>query len=279
MTACASTSRAPSSTPTWSPASSAPSPHRSTSSSSPTTAACSAPGSPTSARRRRSHHADHADPQSRPGAGVRGLVRGHDRVLPAAVGGAAVRRVGRGRRGRGRAGHGGADGGHGGRGAGRPPADGQVRVPGDAGGRAGAARGAGPRPARRLHPGRDRGRQRRPGAGLRGLSWSSCGALVALLVPRERRGEGLGLFGIVVGVPGVAALPLGVWLVGRAGYPPVFVAGALAALAGLAVVGGLPGRQRGPERAGRDPDRAAHPGPSRGRRSPSRPRPWRPGWW
>lgn len=73
------------------------------------------------------------------------------------------------------------------------------------------------------------------------------GALVALLVPRERRGEGLGLFGIVVGVPGVAALPLGVWLVGRAGYPPVFVAGALAALAGLVVVGGLPARQRGPE--------------------------------
>ena len=73
------------------------------------------------------------------------------------------------------------------------------------------------------------------------------GALVALLVPRERRGEGLGLFGIVVGVPGVAALPLGVWLVGRAGYPPVFVAGAVAALAGLSVVAWLPGRQRGSE--------------------------------
>lgn len=86
---------------------------------------------------------------------------------------------------------------------------------------------------------------------VRGLGFAVvvvvCGALVALLVPRERRGEGLGLFGIVVGVPGVAALPLGVWLVGRAGYPPVFVAGALAALAGLAVVGGLPGRQRGSE--------------------------------
>ena len=86
---------------------------------------------------------------------------------------------------------------------------------------------------------------------VRGLGFAVvvvvCGALVALLVPRERRGEGLGLFGIVVGVPGVAALPLGVWLVGRAGYPPVFVAGALAALAGLVVVGGLPGRQRGPE--------------------------------
>jgi predicted MFS family arabinose efflux permease len=74
------------------------------------------------------------------------------------------------------------------------------------------------------------------------------GALVASLVPPERRGEGLGLFGIVVGVPGVAALPLGVWLVGELGYPAVFVAGGLAALAGLAVVPGLPGRApaRGP---------------------------------
>ena len=72
------------------------------------------------------------------------------------------------------------------------------------------------------------------------------GALVALLVPGERRGEGLGLFGIVVGLPGVAALPLGVWLVGEAGYPAVFAAGAGAVLAGLVVVPGLPGR--GPRR-------------------------------
>jgi predicted MFS family arabinose efflux permease len=69
------------------------------------------------------------------------------------------------------------------------------------------------------------------------------GALVASLVPPERRGEGLGLFGIVVGVPGVSALPLGVWLAGEVGYPAVFVAGAAAALAGLAVVPGLPGRE------------------------------------
>jgi predicted MFS family arabinose efflux permease len=86
---------------------------------------------------------------------------------------------------------------------------------------------------------------------VRGLGFAICvvvgGALVAALVPPERRGEGLGLFGIVVGVPGVAALPLGVWLVGEAGYPPVFVAGAVAALAGLAVVPGLPGRQPAPE--------------------------------
>jgi predicted MFS family arabinose efflux permease len=82
---------------------------------------------------------------------------------------------------------------------------------------------------------------------VRGLGFAVCvvvgGALVASLVPPERRGEGLGLFGIVVGVPGVAVLPLGVWLVEQVGYPPVFVAGAATVLAGLAVVPGLPGRE------------------------------------
>jgi predicted MFS family arabinose efflux permease len=74
------------------------------------------------------------------------------------------------------------------------------------------------------------------------------GALVASLVPPERRGEGLGLAGVVVGVPAVVALPLGVWLAGHAGFPVVFVAGAVAALAGLAAVRGLPGREPEPER-------------------------------
>jgi predicted MFS family arabinose efflux permease len=81
----------------------------------------------------------------------------------------------------------------------------------------------------------------------RGLGFAVCvvvgGALVAALVPPERRGEGLGLYGIVVGMPGVAFLPLGVWLVDQAGYPVVFVAGAVATLAGLVVVPGLPGRR------------------------------------
>jgi predicted MFS family arabinose efflux permease len=66
------------------------------------------------------------------------------------------------------------------------------------------------------------------------------GALVASLLPHERRGEGLGLYGVVVGVPGVVGLPLGVWLAAHVGYGPVFVAGAAAALAALAVVPGLP---------------------------------------
>jgi predicted MFS family arabinose efflux permease len=82
--------------------------------------------------------------------------------------------------------------------------------------------------------------------GAPALALPAASTLAAIVAVSVVRGLGFAV-GIVVGVPGVAALPLGVWLVGRAGYPPVFVAGALAALAGLVVVGGLPGRQRGPE--------------------------------
>ena len=71
-------------------------------------------------------------------------------------------------------------------------------------------------------------------------------SLVALLVPRERRAEGLGVFGIVVGVPAIVALPLGVWLVERVGFPSVFVAGGVASLVGLLAVPVLPGRQAQP---------------------------------
>lgn len=73
------------------------------------------------------------------------------------------------------------------------------------------------------------------------------GALVASLVPPERRGEGLGLYGVVVGVPSVVALPLGLWLAGQIGFATVFVAGSVAALAGLAAVPGLPGRAPTPQ--------------------------------
>lgn len=69
-------------------------------------------------------------------------------------------------------------------------------------------------------------------------------AMVASLVAPERRGEGLGLHGLVVGVPSIVALPLGVWLVGQVGYPAVFIAGASAALFSLAATPGLPGRAR-----------------------------------
>src|SRR5215207_2446518 len=82
---------------------------------------------------------------------------------------------------------------------------------------------------------------------VRGLGFAiivvAVGALTAALVPAERRGEGLGLIGVVAGAPAVIALPLGVWLAEQFGYPLVFVAGAVTALAGVAAVLGLPGRE------------------------------------
>jgi predicted MFS family arabinose efflux permease len=73
-------------------------------------------------------------------------------------------------------------------------------------------------------------------------------ALVALLVPEERRSEGLGLFGVVAGLPAVFGLPLGAWLAGLIGFPAVFVMGAAAALAVMIVVPALPGKEQSPER-------------------------------
>ncbi|TDD88487.1 MFS transporter [Actinomadura darangshiensis] len=79
---------------------------------------------------------------------------------------------------------------------------------------------------------------------VRGLGFAvtvvATNALVAELVPAERRGEGLGLFGMVAGVPSVLALPLGVWLAGQVGYTPVFVAASVVSLAALAILPGLP---------------------------------------
>lgn len=70
-------------------------------------------------------------------------------------------------------------------------------------------------------------------------------ALVATLLPSERRSEGLGVLGVVAGVPAVVALPLGVWLTAQVGYAPVFVAGAVAALVPLVVLPAVPGRREG----------------------------------
>ena len=54
---------------------------------------------------------------------------------------------------------------------------------------------------------------------VRGFGFGLCtvvtGALTAMLLPPGRRGEGLGLFGIVATAPGVIALPAGVWLAGH----------------------------------------------------------------
>ena len=80
---------------------------------------------------------------------------------------------------------------------------------------------------------------------VRGFGFGLCtvitGALTAVLLPPERRGEGLGLFGVVACVPGVVALPSGVWLAGHYGYPVVVGLAAAAALVPLAAFPWLPG--------------------------------------
>ncbi len=70
-------------------------------------------------------------------------------------------------------------------------------------------------------------------------------ALVADLTPAHRRGEGLGVYGVVVGLPAVIGLPLGVYLTTVIGYDALFVLAAVASLAGLAMLPGLPGRSTG----------------------------------
>ncbi|MFF3767632.1 MFS transporter [Streptomyces sp. NPDC001922] len=81
---------------------------------------------------------------------------------------------------------------------------------------------------------------------VRGLGFAltvvAGGALTASLIPADRRGEGLALVGVVSGVPSLLALPLGVWLALHVGYTPVALAGAVAALAAIATVPGLPDR-------------------------------------
>jgi MFS family permease len=69
-----------------------------------------------------------------------------------------------------------------------------------------------------------------------GLNTVVTGALVATALPPERRGEGIGLAGVVACVPAIVALPSGVWLAGHAGYAVVIAITAVSALAPLAAV-------------------------------------------
>ena len=79
---------------------------------------------------------------------------------------------------------------------------------------------------------------------LRGLGFAVtvviCGALTAIHVPPSRRGEGLGISGIVAGIPAVVALPAGVWLADHVGTTPVYLAAAIAALIAIPAVYALP---------------------------------------
>jgi MFS family permease len=69
---------------------------------------------------------------------------------------------------------------------------------------------------------------------VRGFGFGLCGvatgALTAKLLPPDRRGEGLGLLGLVAGGPAIVALPAGIWL---AGHHLAAAAAAVAAVTGL----------------------------------------------
>jgi predicted MFS family arabinose efflux permease len=92
---------------------------------------------------------------------------------------------------------------------------------------------------------------------VRGFGFGLCtvmtGALTAALLPPERRGEGLGLFGIVATAPGIIALPAGVWLADHVGMATVVGLTAATALVPLVVFpwlsGGADRRPAGAARA------------------------------
>lgn len=84
-----------------------------------------------------------------------------------------------------------------------------------------------------------------------GLATVVLGALVAASVPAERRGEGIGLAGVVACVPAIVALPSGVWLAQNTGYVVVIAITAISALAPLAATPWLA-----------DPARQAEAGPA-----------------
>jgi MFS family permease len=84
---------------------------------------------------------------------------------------------------------------------------------------------------------------------IRGFGFGLCGvvtgALTATLLSPDRRGEGLGLLGLVSGVPAVLALPAGVWLAGHHLAVPAAALAAAAGLLPLAVIRWLPGGRAG----------------------------------
>lgn len=64
-------------------------------------------------------------------------------------------------------------------------------------------------------------------------------ALIVKLAPASRRGEALGLLGIAITLPTIFCNPLGLWMVARFGYEPVFALGGIAPLIGLTAIPGI----------------------------------------
>jgi MFS family permease len=93
---------------------------------------------------------------------------------------------------------------------------------------------------------------------VRGFGFGLCGvatgALTAKLLPPERRGEGLGLLGLVAGVPAIVALPAGIWLAGHHLAAAAAVVAAATGLLPLASIRWLPdGREAGQDARTRVP--------------------------
>ena len=61
-------------------------------------------------------------------------------------------------------------------------------------------------------------------------------AMVAALTDEAKHGTGIALYGIVVGIPSILALPFGVWLVDRIGYDTLFIVAGSVALLGVGTV-------------------------------------------
>jgi predicted MFS family arabinose efflux permease len=87
------------------------------------------------------------------------------------------------------------------------------------------------------------------GAGL-GITVVCGPPLIVDLVPAERRNEGLGLYGLSVGLPSIVCLPAGLWLREHFGFTPVFVLAAGLALVMLAAVTDLPAKSARQEQHG-----------------------------
>ena len=90
-----------------------------------------------------------------------------------------------------------------------------------------------------------------------GLNTVVIGALVATALPPDRRGEGIGLAGVVACLPAIVALPSGIWLAGNTGYAAVIAITAVSALAPLAAIPWLAGPADGREEADANPAQSA----------------------
>ncbi|MEY9872504.1 MFS family permease [Streptacidiphilus sp. MAP12-33] len=83
-----------------------------------------------------------------------------------------------------------------------------------------------------------------------GLGTVVAGALVAGLVPPDRVGEGLGLYGVVECVPAIAALPSGLWIAGHWGPATVVLLAVVVALVPLVALPRVPVASEGGRRHG-----------------------------